>query len=260
LPGFYLREVSEPSLTDPSVGVMLCQYFTLFDNNTVLLMEVTYMDGENCVNSTADPLWMQTTRTQITSSSTVLISVPVADDTRSDLLGAYTLPPTDDTAARYLTLETLFLQAQSSITERIVSFESATYVQALNGEIAGGQYECTLNSGDPIEVGVQYEPLTDFSNCSLVNGGFSAGTLSTTYNADTVYTLSGYNGRCAVLYGPLTSPPSPPLESDPLSVGARVFIRLGEPGCTLGGENIALHPWSNILVCLQQKIWPLLLK
>lgn len=71
LPGFYLREVSEPSLTDPSVSVMLCQYLTVFENSTALLMEVTYMDGENCVNSTADPLWMQTTRAQTTSSSTV---------------------------------------------------------------------------------------------------------------------------------------------------------------------------------------------
>lgn len=59
-PGFYLRQVSEPSLTDPSVNVMLCQYLTLFENGSILMMEVTYMDGENCVSTSADPLWMQT--------------------------------------------------------------------------------------------------------------------------------------------------------------------------------------------------------
>ena len=71
-----------------------------------------------------------------------------------------------------------------------------------------------------------------------MNGGFSAGTLSTTFNTDTVYVVTGYNGRCSVVYGPLPSPASPPLQSDPLSVGARVFIRLGDPGCTLGGETV----------------------
>ena len=77
-----------------------------------------------------------------------------------------------------------------------------------------------------------------------VNGGFSAGTLSTTFSSDVLYSLLGYNGQCLVFYGPLPSPATPPLISDPLSVGGRVFIRLGDPDCTLGGmlyKTVALY-------------------
>lgn len=77
-PGFYLRQVSEPSLTDPSVNVMLCQYLTLFENGSILVMEVTYMDGENCVSTSADPLWMQTVQ-----------AIPVNGYPVSDHLASY---------------------------------------------------------------------------------------------------------------------------------------------------------------------------
>ena len=129
---------------------------------------------------------------------------------------------------------TTFAETQYFITSRTVSFTHSTYVQALNGAIGGGQYQCNLTTGQPILADVAYNPLTDFSSCSLVNGGFSAGSLSLTYNLDTLYSLSGFNGRCQVFYGLLGSSPSPPLTSDPLSVGGRVFIRLGDPDCELG--------------------------
>ena len=70
--------MSEPSLTDPSVNVMLCQYLTLFENGSILMMEVTYMDGENCVSTSADPLWMQTVQ-----------AIPVNGYPVSDHLASY---------------------------------------------------------------------------------------------------------------------------------------------------------------------------
>ena len=125
---------------------------------------------------------------------------------------------------------TTFLETEYEITDRIVSFHSPTYVQALNGGIANGRYQCNLTSGMDIETGVQYDP-REFSSCSTVEGGFSAGSLSSTYNINTVYGLSGYNGRCQVFYGLLPIQPVPPLAADALSVGGRVFIRLGNQGC-----------------------------
>ena len=135
---------------------------------------------------------------------------------------------------RYLNIWTTFSEIEYSVVSRIVSFHSPTYVQALNGDIANRQYQCNLTSGNDIEMGVPYNTLNNFSSCSLVNGGFSAGSLSFTYNLDTVFALSGYNGQCQVLYGILGSSPVPPLDSDSLSVGGRVFIRLGDSDCELG--------------------------
>ena len=122
------------------------------------------------------------------------------------------------------------METEYFITNRLVTFYSLTYVQALNGTIADGRYECNLTSGADIEIGVTYNP-HDFSSCSIVDGGFSAGSLSFTYNLDRVYALAGYNGHCQVFYGITDSSPVSPLVSDPLSVGGRVLIRLGDVGC-----------------------------
>ena len=131
---------------------------------------------------------------------------------------------------RFLNVWSTFMETEYEITDRIVSFQSPTYVQALNGGIANGRYQCNLTTGNEIERGVQYDP-REFSNCSTVEGGFSAGSLSSTYNLDTVYALSGYNGRCQVFFGILPTQPVAPLAADALSVGGRVFIRLGNAGC-----------------------------
>ena len=122
------------------------------------------------------------------------------------------------------------METEYEITDRIVSFHSPTYVQAVNGDIANGRYQCNLTSGSDIQIGVQYDP-REFSSCSTVEGGFSAGSLSSTYNLNTVYGLSGYNGRCQVFYGVLPTQPVAPLTSDALSVGGKVFIHLGNAGC-----------------------------
>ena len=107
---------------------------------------------------------------------------------------------------------------------------------ALNGLIANGNLQCNLTGGGPIALNHIYNLPNDFESCSLVQGGFYAGALSSTYSAAQLYTLSGYNGRCGVLYGPLAQVPSPPLSSDALSVGGRVFYRVGPANCVLGGE------------------------
>ena len=152
---------------------------------------------------------------------------------------------------RYLNIWTTFSETEYMITNRIVSFHSPTYVQALNGSIADRQYQCNLTSGNDIEMGVPYNPL-NFSSCSLVNGGFSAGSLSFTYNLERVYALSGYNGQCQVFYGILGASPVPPLASDALSVGGRVFIRLGDSGCLADETCSATSPSGNCDATLGQ--------
>ena len=144
---------------------------------------------------------------------------------------------------------TTFLETEYEITNRIVSFHSLTYVQALN---SNSRYQCNLTSGNNIEIGTQYDPRVDFSSCSTIEGGFSAGSLSSTYNLDTVYSLIGYNGRCQVFYGILPAEPVPPLSSDALSVGGRVFIRLGNAGCLTNATCSAMSLIGNCDASLGQ--------
>lgn len=40
-------------------SVLLCQYLMWNDDNSFSLEEVTYINGDNCVNTTAEVLWMQ---------------------------------------------------------------------------------------------------------------------------------------------------------------------------------------------------------
>ena len=98
----YLRELKEASLTDSKVFVVLCQFMTVGEDGSISLEEVTYMDGENCINTTASPLWMQTIDAVPRSTTQREISVPLSDDTESDILGVYTNSPTDDTRDRYI--------------------------------------------------------------------------------------------------------------------------------------------------------------
>lgn len=61
------------------------------------------MDGQNCMNTVASPLWMQTIDAVPIETNERIISVPLSDDTDSDILGIYTNDPTDDTRERYTT-------------------------------------------------------------------------------------------------------------------------------------------------------------
>ena len=57
-PGVYFRRVME----EDQIGngtVLLCQYLLWNDDGSFSLEEVTYVNGDNCVNTTAEVLWMQ---------------------------------------------------------------------------------------------------------------------------------------------------------------------------------------------------------
>ena len=117
---------------------------------------------------------------------------------------------------------------------------SESLVSALNGETLSGQFQCILTSGAPIEAGQTYNVLSDFHNCSTVNGGFEFAGLSMSINENYLYTYRGDNGPCSVVYGPLAAPvvDSQSLEVNPLSVGGSVYVRLGNVGCNLDNSCI----------------------
>ena len=100
-PGMYLRVLKQASLTDSSIFVVLCQFLTVEVDGSISLEEITYMDGENCFNTTADPLWMQTIDAEQVNTRERTISVPLSDDTDSDILGVFNNAPNDDTRERY---------------------------------------------------------------------------------------------------------------------------------------------------------------
>lgn len=99
-PGLYLREERESSLTSGGVQVLLCQYLTVHANQSLSISTVVYMDGDTCVNSPATPVLMETLEAEVTQAVPVNLTVPITDDRRSDLLGAFALNATDDTFQR----------------------------------------------------------------------------------------------------------------------------------------------------------------
>lgn len=101
VPGLYLREVREPSLTGDGVQALLCQYLTISENQTLSISTVVYMGGDSCVNSPASVLLMETMEATVTGIVATNLTVPLTDDTRSDILGTFELDPTDDTFRRY---------------------------------------------------------------------------------------------------------------------------------------------------------------
>jgi hypothetical protein len=100
VPGLYLREVREPSLTGGAVQVLLCQYLTIYENQTLSISTVLYMDGSSCVNSPASVLLMESMEARVSDILPVDLTVPLTDDRRSDILGVFDLDPTDDTFQR----------------------------------------------------------------------------------------------------------------------------------------------------------------
>lgn len=102
--GFYLRELREVSVTSPDIVMLVCQFLTVTRDPTITIafQEIHYIDGNDCLNVTgSDPVLMHSFITSGVESLSVSLSLPLSDDTRSDLLGAFDLDPTDDTAERY---------------------------------------------------------------------------------------------------------------------------------------------------------------
>ena len=108
---------------------------------------------------------------------------------------------------------------------------------------SNGQYRCTLKNGSIHQLAGAFIQHSDkiSSHAHSINGGFKASGLSSTFNDTQQYVLSGYNGRCAVIYGPTADIPTQPLEEDPLSVGGKLFYRLGDTGCTPGQSVTSTH-------------------
>lgn len=59
------------------------------------------MDGDSCVSSAASPILMEILQGTVSQVLPVVLTIPLADDTRSDILGAFELNSTEDTLERY---------------------------------------------------------------------------------------------------------------------------------------------------------------
>lgn len=151
-------------------------------------------------------------------------------------------------SSRYLTLNSMFEEVRHRVLENLINFQSESLVRALNGDTYNGQYECTLASGEDFQVGVTYDVLRDFANCSTENGGFNLASLSSTVNEEFLYFYGGSNGPCAVSYGPVILPvnPTQPLVRDPLTVGGGVFVRLGDVECLGNGSCSTVSRTPNV--------------
>lgn len=105
LPGLYLREKRERSLLDNSVQALLCQYLNIYNNQTLSLSTVIYVSGDSCVSNPNPPVIMETLDARVSDMTPVNLSIPLSDDTRSDLLGAFLLDPTNETSMRSVNMQ-----------------------------------------------------------------------------------------------------------------------------------------------------------
>lgn len=58
-----------------SDDVLLCQYLRWYDNGSIELDEVTYLNGVDCVNSSAQVVWTQYITADPVSSSEVCVGI-----------------------------------------------------------------------------------------------------------------------------------------------------------------------------------------
>ncbi len=99
--GVYLRELREASVTNSDTSILICSMYTLTDEGRFSLQDVYYINGDNCLNvSEATPILIRSLVGVANESAVRELTIPLADDTRSDLLGIFNLNPTDDTANR----------------------------------------------------------------------------------------------------------------------------------------------------------------
>lgn len=96
LPGLYIREVREPSLTEVDSEILLCQYLNIYENRSLSLSTAVYTNGSSCADETAYLALFETLSAELSTEALVNLTIPLSDDTRSDILGAFNLDPTDD--------------------------------------------------------------------------------------------------------------------------------------------------------------------
>ena len=61
------------SIVNSVDSVVLCQYLVV-NGISLQLSEITYLNGENCVNTTAVPLWTQTFNLKVVNNTLVSTS------------------------------------------------------------------------------------------------------------------------------------------------------------------------------------------
>lgn len=89
-------------MTSPDIETLICQFLTVTRDPeiSVLLEEVHYIEGNDCLNvSGSTPILIHDLRTS-GEESVAAFSLPLSDDTQSDILGAFDLNPTEDTINR----------------------------------------------------------------------------------------------------------------------------------------------------------------
>lgn len=83
------------------MAILVCSMYTLTEEGELTLQDVYYINGDNCLNvSQATPILVRSLVANVNESSMRELTIPLADDTRSDLLGIFDLDPTDDTVDR----------------------------------------------------------------------------------------------------------------------------------------------------------------
>ena len=87
-------------MTGDGAQALLCQYLTIHQNLTLTLSTVVYMNGDSCIDSPAPVLLMESMVATVTSIMATNLSIPLTDNTQSDILGAFELDPTEDTFQR----------------------------------------------------------------------------------------------------------------------------------------------------------------
>ena len=92
----------EPSLTDPGRQDLLCQYLNIYADQSLSLSTALYVGGSSCADNSATPALMETLSASVSSESLVNLTLPLSDNTQSDILGVFDLDPTEDTLQRYV--------------------------------------------------------------------------------------------------------------------------------------------------------------
>ena len=101
LPGLYAREVRGSSLTEPNSEILLCQLLNIYENRSVSLSTNVYTSGSSCDDAAARLALSEFLSAELSTEVLVNLTITLSDDTRSDILGAFTLNPSADTLQRY---------------------------------------------------------------------------------------------------------------------------------------------------------------
>lgn len=101
LPGLYVREVRASSFIELNSEILLCQLLNIYENRSLSLSTSVYTNGSSCADTTARLALSEFLSAELSTEVLVNQTIALSDDTRSDILGAFTLDPSADTLQRY---------------------------------------------------------------------------------------------------------------------------------------------------------------